>query len=99
MNGAGEHITNNIKLLKNFKKKNIKLKCANNTYCHFEGHGEFEFTINNHYFKFKRVLYSKDATKNIISWIEWAKHGIKTLTEMEDNENVTEYSIIIITIF
>jgi len=99
MNGAGEHITNNIKLLKNFKKKNIKLKCANNTYCHFEGHGEFEFTINSHYFKFKRVLYSKDATKNIISWIEWAKHGIKTLTEMEDNENVTEYSIIIITIF
>jgi len=87
--GAGEHITNNLKLLKNFKKKNIKLKCANNTYCHFEGHVEFEFTINNHYFKIKRVLYSKDTAKNIVSGIEWAKHGIKTLTEMEDNENVT----------
>ena len=53
--GAGEHITNNKNLLTNFKKEHIQLRCANNTYCDFEGYGEFEFTINNHYFKFKRV--------------------------------------------
>jgi len=30
--GAGEHITNDLSLLKNFKKEKIKLRCANNTY-------------------------------------------------------------------
>jgi len=73
--GAGEYITYDLSLLKNFKKEKIKLRCTNNTYCYFEGYGKFEFTINNHHFKFNKVLYSGEVAKNIISGVEWAKQG------------------------
>jgi len=40
VSGTGEHITNNLNLLKNYKEEYIRLKCANNMYCDFEGYGE-----------------------------------------------------------
>eukprot|EP00833_Pecoramyces_ruminatium_P014940 jgi/Orpsp1_1/1188972/evm.model.d7180000068605.1 len=84
--GAGEHITNNKNILKNFINEPITLKCANNTYCDFEGYGEYDFKINNHFIKLKRVLYSKDVAKNMISGIEFARTGTKVLIEEINNE-------------
>jgi len=86
--GAGEHLTNNKNLLKNYKKEEIELTCANNTVCTFEGYGEFSFFINNYKIILKRVLYSKDVAKNMISGVELAKLGIKTLTESINNDTV-----------
>ena len=61
--GAGEHITNNKELLKNFKYENIKLNCANGSPCEFEGYGEFEFEVNNTKIKLEKVYYSKNVVK------------------------------------
>ena len=79
--GAGEHLTNNINLLKNFKEEKITLRCANNTICTFDGYGEFTFKINSYKINLKRVLYSKDVVKNIISGNELIKLGIIAITE------------------
>jgi len=81
-----ENITNNKKILKNFINDPVTLKCANNTYCDFEGYGEYDFKVNNHYIKLKRVLYSKDVAKNMISGIEFARTGTKALIEEINNE-------------
>ena len=84
--GAGEHITNDKSLLKNFKEKIIELKCANNTYCTFEGYGEYEFEINNRKFKLDRVYYSKDVAKNMFSGVGLAKIGLKAIIEKINDE-------------
>jgi len=47
----------------------------------YEDFGKYEFHINDTKIKLKRVLYSPDVTINIISAIELAKIGIKTITE------------------
>jgi len=86
--GAGEHLTNNINLLKNFKEEKITLRCANNTICTFDGYGEFTFKINSYKINLKRVLYSKDVVKNIISGNELIKLGIIAITEPTNNDMV-----------
>ena len=86
--GAGEHITNNKELLKNFKQENIKLNCANGSPCEFEGYGEFEFEINNTKIKLERVYYSKNVIKNMISGVELARTNIKAILENINNEVV-----------
>ena len=58
------YITNNKNILKNSINDPVILKCANNTYCDFEGYGEYDFKVNRHYIKLKRVLYSKDVAKS-----------------------------------
>ena len=83
--GAGEHLTNDKSLLINYKEEKCILKCANNSSCVFEGYGEFHFFINSHKIILKRVLYSKEVSRNIISGIELAKIDIKALTERSDN--------------
>jgi len=84
--GACEHITNNLTILKNFIREPNKLRCANGTYFTYEGYGEYEFKIKDRKYHLKRVLYSKEITKNIISAIELAKIGIKAFTTFENNK-------------
>jgi len=85
--GACEHITNNKDLLTNYTKSPNKLSCANGSKFSYEGFGEYEFQINDKKIKLKRVLYSPDITRNIISAIELAKTGIKTITEPLNKES------------
>ena len=87
--GAGEHLTNDKSLLINYKEEKCILKCANNSSCVFEGHGEFHFFINSHKIVLKRLLYSKEVSRNIISGIELAKIDIKALTERSDRVKLT----------
>eukprot|EP00833_Pecoramyces_ruminatium_P007370 jgi/Orpsp1_1/1181402/evm.model.c7180000077088.1 len=75
------NLKNNINKNESIKKEKVILKCANNSPCTFEGHGEFHFFINSHKIILKRVLYSKDVSKNMISGVELAKIGIKAITE------------------
>jgi len=79
--GAGEHLTNDKSLLLNYKEEKVVLKCANGSPCVFEGYGEFHFNINSHKIILKRVLYSKDVARNMISGVELAKINIKAVTE------------------
>lgn len=74
--GASEHITNDKSILENFTKQRITMRCANKSQCTFEGYGTFTGTINGHEITLKRVLYSKEINKNLISGIELAKDGI-----------------------
>jgi len=86
--GAGEHLTNNKRLLINYKEEQSVLTCANGSNLIFEGYGEFHGFINNHRITFKRVLYSKDVSRNIISGIELAKMDIKAITEKDKDNSV-----------
>jgi len=83
--GAGEHLTNNKNLLINYRKEKIVLRCANGTPCAFEGYGEFHFYINSTKIILKRVLYSKEVTRNIISGIELAKTNVSAVTTKDSN--------------
>jgi len=49
--GCSEHMTYDKNILKNFNKLDIKMKCANNTICNFEGRDTFEGMINGNYIK------------------------------------------------
>ena len=82
--GAGEHITNDFNLLNNFIHCKIKLRCANGTMCSFEGYGTYECYINGIYLRLDKVLYSKSATKNLISGIELAKIGYRVIIDTDD---------------
>ena len=84
--GTIAHTTNNKKLLTNFTKQKIYLKCANNTSIEFEGYGDFSGVINNNLIILKNVLYSKNVNKNLISGIQFAKSGIKTIINYENNQ-------------
>jgi len=86
--GAGEHLTNDKSILLNYKEENISLKCANNTYMTFEGYGEFHFYINSHRIVLKRVLYSKEVSRNLLSGVELAKMNIKAITDIDKDKNV-----------
>lgn len=74
--GAYNHITNNKSILRNFKRKVISLRCANNTNMVFEGYGTHDLYINGSKITLEKVLYSKDATKNLISGYLFADLGI-----------------------
>ena len=84
--GAGELVTNNKDLLINFKKEKINLRCANNTLCEFEGYSKAVLTINKRKVILERVYYSKDVVKNMISGIELAKSGVKSLLNKVNND-------------
>jgi len=86
--GAGEHITNDKSILNNFKEEKITLKCANNTFCDFEGYGDVNITINNKNINLNKVYYSKDIAKNMLSGIKLVKCGVKILIEEINNEVV-----------
>jgi len=49
--------------------------------CKFEGYGKAELTINKRKVILERVYYPKDVVKNMISGVELAKIGIKSLLE------------------
>eukprot|EP00833_Pecoramyces_ruminatium_P009139 jgi/Orpsp1_1/1183171/evm.model.c7180000084177.2 len=83
--GAIAHITNNKNLLSNYINKKFILKCANNTPIEFEGYGDYHGEINNHSFTLKRVLYSKNANKNLISDIKLVFTDIKALSFRSGN--------------
>jgi len=92
--GACEHITNNKNLLTNYTKSPNELLCANGSKFSYDGFGEYEFQINDTKIKLKRVLYSPDVTRNIISAIELAKIGIKTITEpLNKNSNIVKLTL------
>lgn len=61
--GCSEHITFNKNILKNFRKENIKMKCANNSICTFQGVGTFEGRINNEIIRLENVYYSENIIK------------------------------------
>jgi len=48
-------------------------------------YGEFEFSIKNHTFILKHVLYSPGVIKNIISGVEWAKEDVNALINSNNN--------------
>ena len=73
--GCSEHMTYDKNILKNFYKLDIKMKCANNTICNFEGRDTFEGMINGNYIKLNDVYYSPNINKNLISGIKLAKEG------------------------
>jgi len=74
--GASEHITCNKDILKEWKKKKVTFRCANNTTCEFEGNGTYEGSLNGHEFKLKKVLYTSKINKNLICGIELIKEGL-----------------------
>ena len=74
-NECSEHMTYDKNILKNFNKLDIKMKCANNTICNFEGRDTFEGMINGNYIKLNDVYYSPNINKNLISGIKLAKEG------------------------
>ena len=85
--GSSEHIINDKHLLTNFKRRDITMKCANNTECHFEGSGTYFGMINGKSIKLDDVLYSKDITKCIISGIKLIKSGINCFMKLsKDNQ-------------
>ena len=93
--GACEHITNNKNLLTKYIKSPSELSCSNGSKITYEGYGEYELKINNTTIKLNRVLYSPDITRNIISAIELAKIGIKTITEpLNNNKNIVKLTIL-----
>ena len=85
--GAGEHLTNDKSLLINYKEEKTILKCANNSPCIFEEYGEFHLNINSHKIILKRVLYSKDVSRNMLSGVELAKIHIKAITDVTKDNN------------
>jgi len=52
--------------------------------CNFEGYGTYECYINGIYVRLDRVLYSKYATKILISGIELAKIGYRVNINTDD---------------
>jgi len=84
--GVAEHITNNIKILTDYKEEKTSLKFANGTICEFIGHGNCCLNINGHHIKLENVLYSPMITMNIISSIKLIKTGIKAVPETKNNK-------------
>ena len=74
--GASEHITNNKDVLEDYQETNVILRCANNSICEFEGMGTYTAIINGVIIKLDKVLYSKNANKNLLSGIKLAKNGM-----------------------
>eukprot|EP00833_Pecoramyces_ruminatium_P016234 jgi/Orpsp1_1/1190266/evm.model.d7180000077836.1 len=66
-------------------KENQKLNIIKEE-INFEEYGEYDFKINSHLIKLKRVLYSKDVAKNMISGIKFARTETKVLIEEINNE-------------
>jgi len=75
--GASEHITNDKKILKNFKEEDVVMRCANGSICKFNGIGTYEGNINGYDIKLENVLYSNEINKNLLSGIKLTKNGMK----------------------
>jgi len=83
--GASEHVTNNKNILKNFIKRKIKMTCANNSTCTFEGYGTYYGTINGFPITLNNVYYSKQINKNLISGIKFSKTGYNSIITQQIN--------------
>ena len=49
--------------------------CPNKTTCKFEGYGTYKWLINNNLIELKKVYFSKETNKNLISGIKLAEEN------------------------
>jgi hypothetical protein len=55
----------NKEILTNFRNETVKMRCANNSLCIFNGVGTFEGIINGGFIKLENVYYSKHINKKL----------------------------------